>query len=78
MAGGQPRSGGGRKTELDRILANVARKNQCYQKWYEKSPALGSRRAKDLVDNAPKPVKEGITKEEAQSIKAKLKKWVPA
>jgi len=33
---------------------------------------LGLKEAKDLVDNAPKPVKEGIKKEEAQEIKAKL------
>jgi large subunit ribosomal protein L7/L12 len=33
---------------------------------------LGLKEAKDLVDGAPKPVKTGITKEEAESIKAKL------
>jgi len=33
---------------------------------------LGLKEAKDLVDNAPKPVKEGIKKEEAQEIKTKL------
>lgn len=33
---------------------------------------LGLKEAKDLVDNAPKPVKEGLKKEEAQDIKAKL------
>lgn len=34
--------------------------------------SLGLKEAKDLVDNAPKPVKEGITKDEAEQIKAKL------
>lgn len=34
--------------------------------------ALGLKEAKDLVDSAPKTVKEGVTKEEAESIKAKL------
>ena len=33
---------------------------------------LGLKEAKDLVDNAPKPVKEGASKEEAEQIKAKL------
>jgi large subunit ribosomal protein L7/L12 len=33
---------------------------------------LGLKEAKDLVDSAPKPVKEGVTKEEAESTKAKL------
>ena len=34
--------------------------------------ALGLKESKDLVDGAPKPVKEGVSKEEAESIKAKL------
>jgi large subunit ribosomal protein L7/L12 len=34
--------------------------------------ALGLKEAKDLVDGAPKPVKEGVSKDEAESIKAKL------
>jgi len=34
--------------------------------------ALGLKEAKDLVDGAPKPVKEGVSKEEAESVKAKL------
>ena len=33
---------------------------------------LGLKEAKELVDNAPKPVKEGVSKEEAEEIKAKL------
>ena len=33
---------------------------------------LGLKEAKDLVDGAPKPVKEGVSKDEAQKIKAKL------
>jgi len=33
---------------------------------------LGLKEAKDLVDNAPKPIKEGVSKEEAEEIKAKL------
>lgn len=33
---------------------------------------LGLKEAKDLVDNTPKPVKEGVSKEEAEELKAKL------
>ncbi len=36
--------------------------------------ALGLKEAKDLVEGAPKPVKEGVTKEEAEKIKAALEK----
>mgnify|MGYP002149903010 CR=1 FL=1 len=35
-------------------------------------PSLGLKEAKDLVEAAPKPVKEGVTKEEAETIKKKL------
>ena len=34
--------------------------------------SLGLKEAKELVDSAPKPVKEGITKDEAESLQAKL------
>ena len=33
---------------------------------------LGLKEAKELVDNAPKPIKEGVSKEEAEELKAKL------
>lgn len=38
----------------------------------EVNPALGLKEAKDLVDNAPKPLKEGVKKEEAEEIKKKV------
>ncbi len=38
----------------------------------EVNPALGLKEAKDLVDNAPKPLKEGAKKEEAEEIKKKI------
>lgn len=38
----------------------------------EVNPALGLKEAKDLVDNAPKPIKEGAKKEEADEIKKKI------
>lgn len=38
----------------------------------ELMPGLGLKEAKDLVDSAPKPVKEGVTKQEAEEVKKKL------
>ena len=35
-------------------------------------PSLGLKEAKDLVDNAPKPIKENVSKEEAEAVKTKL------
>jgi large subunit ribosomal protein L7/L12 len=35
-------------------------------------PSLGLKEAKDLVDNAPKPIKESVSKEEAEAVKTKL------
>lgn len=37
-------------------------------------PGLGLKEAKDLVESAPKPLKEGVTKDEAEKIKAQLEK----
>ena len=39
-----------------------------------RSPASGLKEAKDLVEGAPKPVKEGVTKDEAEKVKAQLEK----
>jgi large subunit ribosomal protein L7/L12 len=38
----------------------------------ELAPSLGLKEAKDLVDGAPKPIKENVTKEEAEAVKTKL------
>jgi large subunit ribosomal protein L7/L12 len=60
------------QTEFDVILASVGDKKINVIKVVREITGLGLKEAKDLVDNAPKPVKEKIGKEEAQSIKAKL------
>ncbi|MBN2009563.1 50S ribosomal protein L7/L12 [candidate division KSB1 bacterium] len=60
------------KTEFDVILAAAGEKKIQVIKEVRAITALGLKEAKDLVDGAPKPVKEGITKEEAEAIKAKL------
>ena len=76
MAGG----GGGaagpaaeEKTEFDVILAAVpADKKIGAIKVVREITGLGLKEAKDLVDGAPKPIKEGVSKDEAASIKKKL------
>jgi large subunit ribosomal protein L7/L12 len=73
MAGGAaPAAAEEEKTEFDVILANVGQEKIKVIKVVREITGLGLKEAKDLVDNAPKPVKEGVAKEEAQSIKAKL------
>lgn len=60
------------KTSFDVILAAAGDKKIQVIKVVRELTGLGLKEAKDLVDGAPKPVKTGITKEEADSIKAKL------
>ncbi|MGQ9511642.1 50S ribosomal protein L7/L12 [Thermodesulfitimonas sp.] len=60
------------KTEFDVILAAVGDKKINVIKVVREITGLGLKEAKDLVDNAPKPVKEKVSKEEAEAIKAKL------
>jgi len=60
------------KTEFDAILASVGDKKINVIKMVREITGLGLKEAKDLVDGAPKPIKEKVSKEEAQSIKTKL------
>lgn len=60
------------KTEFDVILADVGADKIKVIKVVRELTSLGLKEAKDLVDGAPKPLKEGASKEEAQSMKAKL------
>jgi large subunit ribosomal protein L7/L12 len=60
------------KTSFDVILASAGEKKIQVIKVVRELTGLGLKEAKDLVDGAPKPVKTGVTKEEAESIKAKL------
>jgi large subunit ribosomal protein L7/L12 len=71
-AGAAPAAAEEEKTEFDVILANVGQEKIKVIKVVREITGLGLKEAKDLVDNAPKPIKEGVTKEEAQSIKAKF------
>ena len=60
------------KTEFDVILAAHGDKKIQVIKEVRAITGLGLKDAKELVDGAPKPVKEGVAKEEAEKIKAQL------
>ena len=60
------------KTEFDVVLAAVGDKKIQVIKVVREVTSLGLKEAKDLVDSAPKAVREGVEKEEAEAIKAKL------
>lgn len=60
------------KTEFDVILTGFGDKKLEVIKVIREITALGLKEAKDFVESAPKPVKEGISKQEAEALKAKL------
>lgn len=60
------------KTSFDVILSSAGDKKIQVIKVVRELTGLGLKEAKDLVDGAPKPVKTGVSKEEAASMKAKL------
>ena len=60
------------QSEFDVILAEAGASKINVIKVVREITGLGLKEAKDVVDNAPKPIKEKVSKEEAESIKAKL------
>jgi len=62
------------KTEFTVVLAAIGDKKIEVIKEVRAATGLGLKEAKDLVEGAPKPVKEGIPKDEAEKIKAALEK----
>jgi len=60
------------KTEFNVILAEAGEKKIQVIKVVRELTGLGLKEAKDLVDGAPKPVKEGVSKADAENIKKKL------
>ena len=60
------------KTEFDVVLASFGAKKLDVIKVVREITGLGLKEAKDLVEGAPKTLKEGASKEEAEDIKAKL------
>jgi large subunit ribosomal protein L7/L12 len=78
MMAAMPGAGGGaaavveEQTEFDAVLMAAGDKKINVIKVVRELTGLGLKEAKDLVDGAPKPVKEKVSKEEAQSVKLKL------
>src|SRR5690242_21722137 len=62
------------KTEFTAVLAAIGDKKIEVIKEVRALTGLGLKEAKDLVEGAPKPVKEGVSKDEAEKIKAALEK----
>ncbi|PGT81269.1 50S ribosomal protein L7/L12 [Bacillus sp. AFS040349] len=60
------------QTEFDVVLASAGGQKIKVIKVVREATGLGLKEAKELVDNAPKPLKEGVSKEEAEELKAKL------
>ena len=73
-AGGDAAAAGGgdEKTEFDVVLKDAGGKKIQVIKIVREVTSLGLKEAKDLVDSAPAPVKEGVAKDEAEAIKTKL------
>ena len=77
--GGAPAAGGGaaapaeeEKTEFDVVLTEIGANKIQVIKAVRELTSLGLKEAKDLVEGAPKPVREAVTREEADAAKTKL------
>src|ERR671930_1185007 len=71
-AGGDGAAGAEEQTSFDVVLTGAGDKKIQVIKVVRAITSLGLKEAKDLVDSAPKPVKEGVPREEADSIKSQL------
>ena len=71
-AAGDGAAGGEEQTSFDVVLSSTGDKKIQVIKVVRAITGLGLKEAKDLVDGAPGPVKEGVNREEADSIKAQL------
>lgn len=72
VVGGAAGGAAEEKTDFDLILAGAGDQKIKVIKVVREITGLGLKEAKELVDNTPKPLKEGIAKEEAEELKAKL------
>ena len=70
MAG--PAAAAEEKTEFDVVLAEAGASKMGVIKLVKEITGLGLKEAKELVDNAPKAIKEGVSKADAEDIKKKL------
>jgi len=71
-AGGGDAGGGEEKTEFNVTLKDIGANKIAVIKAVREVTALGLKEAKDLVESAPKPIKEGVSKEESDEIKTKI------
>ena len=71
-AAAAPAEAAAEKTDFDVILADVGAEKIKVIKVVREITGLGLKEAKELVDGAPKPLKEGVSKEDAEAIKAQL------
>ena len=77
VAGAAPAAGGAaapveEQTEFTVLLTSVGSNKINVIKAVREVTSLGLKEAKDLVDNAPKPIKEGVTKDEAEALRKKF------
>ena len=72
VGGGDAGGAAEEKSEFDVVLASAGASKINVIKEVRTITGLGLKEAKDLVEGAPKPVKEGVSKDEAEQIKAKL------
>ncbi|WP_069651091.1 50S ribosomal protein L7/L12 [Caloranaerobacter ferrireducens] len=70
--GGAAQAAQEEKTEFDVVLSSAGSQKIKVIKVVRELTGLGLKEAKELVDNAPKTLKEGVSKEEAEELKAKL------
>ena len=71
-AGGAAEGGAAEKSEFDVVLADAGSNKIAVIKVVRDVTGLGLKEAKDLVDGAPKTVKEAVAKDEAEAMKAKF------
>jgi large subunit ribosomal protein L7/L12 len=72
VAGAAPVEAAEEKTEFDVVLTGTGEKKIQVIKVVRAITSLGLKEAKDLVDNAPKPIKEGVSKAEADDIQKQI------
>ena len=71
-AGGGEAAAGEEKSEFDVILKSGGASKLAVVKLVKELTGLGLKEAKELVDGAPKPLKEGVAKDEAEALKSQL------
>ncbi len=71
-AGGGEGGGADEKSEFDVILTSAGASKLAVVKLVKEMTGLGLKEAKELVDGAPKPLKEGVAKDEAEALKKQL------